>query len=343
MGTVKTVGKRLFAEIQADDVPGLSAELAYRFLFALFPLFIFIAALGGFAAGLLGIQNPTDRLMQMIGETLPANARSLVTDQLRGVLQGGQGGLLSFGILAALWAASSGMKSTMKAMNRAYDVEESRSFLKKNLVGIGLTLLLGAAIILGFVLLMAGQFFASQIASALGMQEGFSLLVQIAQWPVAALVLLFGMAFLYWAAPNTDIPFRWITPGAVMFVIVWLLATLAFGFYVSNFGNYNATYGALGAVIVLMLWFYISAFVMLLGAELNAVLAKQVAPEQIGTRGRAVSAEEREARRARGAPEPPAHEQEPAPTPRPSRIGTVLGAGVAALAAWRATRGATGH
>jgi membrane protein len=169
----------------------------------------------------------------------------------------------------------------MKAMNRAYDVEESRSFWKKYLIAIGLTLLAGTFVIGAFMLLVGGQFLASRGAEALGLRGVWETVLNLIRWPVALALVMVAMAFLYWAAPNIDLPFKWITPGAVVFTIVWVVATLLFGWYVSAIGNYNATYGALGGVVVLLLWFYITSFIMLLGAELNAVVGEQVEPETV--------------------------------------------------------------
>jgi len=150
--------KQAVKEVGADDVAGLSAELAYRFFLAIFPFFIFLAALGGIVAGALNIQNPAERLVKLIGDQLPSDAASVLETQLRGVIETQNPGLLSFGIIAAIWAASSGFKAVMKAMNRAYDVEETRSFVMKNLVGVGLTVLTGGFAVGAFALVVAGQF-----------------------------------------------------------------------------------------------------------------------------------------------------------------------------------------
>jgi membrane protein len=274
------IGKRVVKESLEDDVTGLAAEMSYRFLFAIFPMFIVVAAAGSMFAQASGVEDPTAELMGMGLDTLPSDARSLIEGQLNSILSSTQTGLLSFGLLTALWAGAGGIKAVIKGMNRAYDVQETRPFWRANLVAVGLTLLLAVAVIGGFLVLVVGQFFVERIATTFGDGGWQQTVISLARWPIAVVLLIVGMAFLYWAAPNAKLPFRWISPGAVVFVIGWLLATAAFGFYVSNFSNYNQTYGALGGVIVLMLWLYLTNIILLVGAELNAVLFQQNEPAE---------------------------------------------------------------
>lgn len=271
-------GKTLVHEVGDDDVGGLAAQLAYHFLLALFPFFIFLTALGGFAAAQVQMGNPAQSIVDLLGANLPDDVAGVLTDQLQQVIDSSNPGLLSFGIVGALWAASGGMKSIMKAMNRAYDVPESRSFLKKNLVALGLTLLFSAFAIIAFVLLVVGELVAQEVASVVGLP---SIAVDISRWVLAFVLMALGTAVLYWAAPNIDIPFKWVTPGSVLATVGWLLATAAFAFYVTTFGSYNATYGALGGIVVLLIWFFISGFILVLGAELNAIVDQQTDPEMV--------------------------------------------------------------
>ena len=336
LGHVELVGtgKRMAKEVLNDDVNGLAAELAYRFFLALFPFFIFLAALGGFVATLLGVTNPTDQVMELLGEVLPADAASVVRRQLDQVVASRNAGLLSVGIVTAIWTGSSGIRATMKAMNRAYDVRETRSFWKKYLVSIGLTLLAGSFVVGAFVLLVVGQLAGRQVAEAIGMPGAYQTAVTLARWPAAIVLLLVATAFWYWAAPNIALPFKWITPGAVLFTVVWLVATALFSLYVANFGAYNATYGTLGGVAVLLLWFYLTSLILLAGAELNAVVDDQIDPPGMAERRRRVN-------------EPPQAQHETAPptaraaAPWPTsaaapdlprlKIHTVLGAFVAGI------------
>lgn len=283
------VAKLTVKEVGADDLGGLAAELAYRFFLAIFPFFIFLGALGGLIATSFGISNPTDRIMTALGGSLPQDASSVLRGQLHAIIDSRNTGLLSVGIIGALWAASSGMNTLIKALNRTHDVQETRPLLKKYLLAVGLTVLAGSAVVIAFVVLVVGQVYGHQIADRAGLQGPFGLLVRYLRWPLVAGLMLVATAFLYWAAPNVKRPIRWLTPGAVMFVGAWLLATYLFGLYVSRFNSYNKTYGALGGVAALLVWFYMTAFILLLGEEVNAVIDQQLGPEA-GEEGRRRSA-----------------------------------------------------
>jgi membrane protein len=293
--------KEFWRELSTDDVSDFAAGLSYRFLLALFPFFLFVTALAGVISRFLNVENPSGELLDRFGDTLPSDARSVIDTQLAGVLGEQQPGLLSIGLVGALWAASGGMGATMKAMNRVYDVEETRPFWRRTLLAVGLTLLTGAFFVGAFVLAVAGQAIAQAIADAVGLGDFARAAMFGARYLLALGLLLLAVAFLYWAAPNAKLPFRWMSPGAVMFAIVWFIATIAFGWYVSNFGSYNATYGALGGVVILMIWFYLTAYILLAGAELNAMLAKRQAPEEV--RAPKPETDERE-RSGRAAPAP---------------------------------------
>lgn len=269
------IGKRLKDEVSDDDVSGASAELAYRFFLALFPFFVFLAALGGFVASLSGLENPTDEIMDLVGDSLPSDSASVLRSQLESVIESRNAGLMSIGILGAIWAASSGVGALMKNMNRIYDVGESRSLPVKTGIALGLTVLGAGIMVLAFVILFAGQLYGPEIAAEIGLEDAAATAFGLARWPVAFVMVLMAVAFMYWLAPNASLPFKWITPGAVFFAVVWAIASFGFGLYVSNFGSYNETYGALGGVVVLLVWFYLTAFLLLLGVEINQVLAEQ--------------------------------------------------------------------
>jgi membrane protein len=280
---LKSIGKRLFKKVGEDDVSGAAAELAYRFFLAVFPFFIFLAALGGFAASALDVQNPTDEVMDALGDTLPEDAAGVLRTQLEGVLEERNSGLLSIGILGAVWAASSGIGALMKKTNVIFGVDETRPIWMKYAIAVGLTLAGAGLLLVAFSVFFAGQIYGPQIAGEVGLSGTTATLVNLARLPVAVLIILMAVAFLFWRAPNTNLPIKWLTPGAVFFALAWLVATLLFGFYVSNFSSYNATYGALGGVVVLLIWFYLTAFLLLLSAELNVVLAEEFDPEAVDT------------------------------------------------------------
>lgn len=204
---------------------------------------------------------------------LPQQAAGLVNDVVSG-LQEQQSGLLSFGVAAALWVASAGVRTIMKAMNVAYDVPEARPAWKRYPLSVLYTVGLAAMMIAAAVLMVLGPQAMEWIAGRVGLEQFFVAAWTWLRWPVAILLLALAVAVIYYCAPNVDHPFRLITPGAAVAVVVWVAASVGFSYYVSNFGHYNATYGSIGAVIVLLLYFYLSAAVLLFGAELNAVIER---------------------------------------------------------------------
>jgi membrane protein len=270
--------KRVAKQFSGDDISGLAAELSYRFFLALFPFFIFLAALGGFIAAAVSSGDPTQRIMNQIGDALPADARSILQEQVSGVLKSHSGGLLSIGIIGAIWASSGAMKALIKALNRVYGVSETRPFWKSTSLALSMTVAGSVCILGSFALLVATQAFGSNIADALGAGGAFQLTVALVRWPIVIVLVLFAVGLIYSLAPNIDVPFRFVSPGAVTFTVVWLLTAIAFGLYVANFGSYNKTYGTLGGVVVLLTWLYLSNVMLLLGAEINATLAEQKEP-----------------------------------------------------------------
>lgn len=332
---------RTVREVVNDDITGLSAELAYRFFLSLFPFVIFVTALGGFVAQKLDVGNPVGEIMSHLGQSVPPDAAAVIEKQLQAIVGTNGAGLLSVGILGAVWAASSGFRTVMKAMNRAYDVKETRAFWKQYALSIGLTLLAGSSVIAAFVLLVVGQVAGSRIADAAGLSDLWGIVVDFARWPVAIVLVLTAVAFLYWAAPNITLPFRWVTPGSVVFVIGWLGATYVFSLYVSHFGSYNKTYGTLGGVVVLMLWFYLISFILLLGAEINRVIDELVEPGTIKALRREVNAEVGSGVSPPGpspAPHPAAAGAAPVAAPRFGPVETTVGIVVTGLILWRLIR-----
>lgn len=273
--------KEVVLHTMRDDVPGLAAELAYRFFLSMFPFFIALAALGGFVAAMLAVEDPTQEILGMVGEALPPGAAELIGPELQRVLGTQNPGLLSVGLILALWAATGGTNATMKAIDRAYNVAETRPFWKRYLLSMGLTLLTGLVVIAAFLLFVVGEIFGLQIATALGLQQEFYGAVNVIRWVVAFLLALLAAGLLYWRTPNVELPFKWVTAGAVLFGLGWLGATYVFTLYLATFGDYAATYGTLAGVVVLLLWSYLTAFALLLGAELNAVVDEQLDPQAI--------------------------------------------------------------
>jgi membrane protein len=264
--SVQELGRRVIHEIQQDDCFGRAAQLAYYFLFALFPFFLVLTTLLGY----LPVPNLMDRLMETLAEMLPGEALQLVQDNVRELVTNRRGGLLSLGILAALWTSSSAVTAIIESLNRAYDVEEGRPFWKVRLIAVLLTIGLSVFIVVSLVLLTFGPQIGGWIADKVGLGSVFQIAWNILRWPVIVGLLMVAMALIYYMAPDVEQEWQWITPGSIVAVIGWLLSSLGFAYYVNNFGSYNATYGSIGAVIVLLTWMYVSGFFILVGGELNA-------------------------------------------------------------------------
>ena len=263
---VTELGRRVIAEIRDDDCLGRAAQLAYYFLFALFPFFLFLTTLLGY----LPIPDLLDRLLETLGQMLPGEALRLIEDNVRQLVTGQRGGLLSFGLLAALWTSSSALTAIIDSLNRAYDVEEGRPFWKVRLIAMGITIGLSAFIVVALVLLTFGPQLGGWVADLVGLGRVFEVTWNIVRWPLIVGLLVVAIALLYYFAPDVEQSWTWITPGSACAVLGWLLASLGFAFYVNRFGSYNATYGSIGAVIVLLTWMYVTGLFILIGGEINA-------------------------------------------------------------------------
>ncbi|GKS57964.1 hypothetical protein YTPLAS18_14910 [Nitrospira sp.] len=262
----KELGQRLWKEIQEDEVLGRGAQLAYYFLLAVFPMLLFLTAL----IGLFPINTSTSSLLQYAEEILPPDAFGILQRYLDNVVAGSGADILSLGILGALWASSSGITAIMDALNVAYDAVETRPLWKVRLIGILLTIGLAGFVILSAVLVVYGGRLAEWATTYLGFGGSFELTWKLLQWPLAMALMLLAMAIIYYVCPDVEQDWRWITPGAVFAVLMWLFVSLVFKYYVAHFANYNAAYGSIGGVIVLMLWLYLSGIVILLGGEINS-------------------------------------------------------------------------
>ena len=275
---------RFAREIRRDDVPGLAAELAYRFLFALFPFGLFVAAAGAFVAGGLGMRNPAEEVVAALGDNLPPDLAGSIQPELEHVLQTTRPELASIGALAALWAATGGTVALVKAMNRAYGVEDTRGIVHRYALAAGLTIVGGLIILGSFVTIVGGAVLTEQATSRLGLSGGGSAVVSVLRWPVVFGLLVAATAILFRYAPNARVAWRWTVAGGATFALGWLIATYALAWYIGTFGAYGSTYGSLGGVIVLMLWFYVTGLLLVGSAELIAALARVVEPEALQRR-----------------------------------------------------------
>ena len=270
------LGKRVWGEMNTDDTFGDAAKLAYYFLLALFPLLIFLTSVIGFIVGAGTGMRRT--LFAYLARVMPSSAYQLIDATMSEISNASSAGKLSFGFLAALWAASNGMGAITEALNRAYDLKETRSWWKQRGVAIGLTVALSLLIIAALVLVMGGGRIAEYLAAAYGLSTFFTVSWKVLQWPIALAFMLLAFALIYFWAPdlrNQD--WKWITPGSVIGVALWLAVSFAFKGYLHFFNSYSATYGSLGAVIVLMLWLYLTGLAVLIGGQVNSEIENAAA------------------------------------------------------------------
>lgn len=258
--------RRTIKDTNEDDCLGLAAQLAYYFFLALFPAILFLLAFASF----FPLGNFVDQAVAALRPIAPAEVLSFLEVQLRRVSNADSGGLLTVGILGAIWSSSAAVVAIIGSLNRAYDIEEGRPWWNVRLTAIGLTLGLAALVLIAFGLVVLGPTIAEQVATAFGLGAAFEWAWKILQWPLAFLMVSTAVGLVYYFAPDAEQDWVWITPGAVLGTFLWVIVSLVFKFYVANFAGYNATYGAVGSVIVLLLWFYISGLAILVGAEMNA-------------------------------------------------------------------------
>jgi membrane protein len=268
LGVVELI-KKSVKEFLDDDMTTYAAALAYQVLFSIFPFIIFLVSLLGF----LHMPQFFEWLQQQAQLVVPGQAMTQVNEVIQ-QLQQPQSGLLSIGAVTALWVASAAVRSLMNALNVAYDVEETRPSWKLYLLSVLYTVGLAAMLIASAAMLLIGPQAMDWLAAQVGLEQVFVTVWTWLRWPVSFLLLTLVMAIIYWAGPNVKQSFRFITPGAFLAVLVWVVASVGFGYYVSNFADYGAMYGSIGAIIILLFYFYISAAVLLFGAEINAVVER---------------------------------------------------------------------
>ena len=249
-----------------------AAALSYQVFFSLFPFLIFFVAL----LGTLNLLGYYDRLLEQIVLLLPEQAPGIVLQALEQIRSQAHT-VLSVSIIVALWSASAAVRLTMHALDVAYNVQEKRPAWKKYPLSILYTVLLAVLIIVAVGLILIGSQAVGWLAQEMGLSSVFVALWEWLRVPVAVLLLIVGLVLIYYFFPNIDYPFWFIIPGAVLAAIVWLVASLGFSFYVNNFASYSATYGSLAVIIVMLLYLYISACILLLGAEMNAEIYYQFA------------------------------------------------------------------
>lgn len=286
------LGREVARQALHDDIVGLSAELAYRFFLALFPFFIFLAALGGLLATHVGMENPAEQAVELIGDALPEEGTAFIEEQLRIVIDNQSRGQLLGGALLAIIFATGGTNAVIKALNRAYNVKEHRPFWRRYLVALAITLAAGAGSVVAFALFVPFRIMAPGLAQALGI-DGLSAPGAAVLAVGGAIGLVFvAVALLFRVGPSIKVPLATVLPGAALFSVGWLVATFLFGTYVAELADYASTYGILANVVIVMIWFYVLAFVLLLAAETNVVLHEARDMADIEARRRQAAADQ---------------------------------------------------
>lgn len=251
-----------------DVIADYAAQVAYYLVFSLFPLLFFLTTLAAY----LPLGNAVNESMDRIRPFLPGQAQVIVDNKLNSLLTETRPKLLTLGILVAIWSASRAAAAIGTALNHAYGVPEKRPYWKVQLAAIGVTVVGALLGLLAIAALIAGSSAGAWLAAHLGISSVYQIAVQWARWPVTAVVIMLAAATAYYFLPAVEQRFKFITPGSVTATAIWMLTTWGFGVYVSHFGSYDATYGSIGGVIILLTWFYISAAIFLLGGKINAVL-----------------------------------------------------------------------
>ncbi|WP_180954643.1 YihY/virulence factor BrkB family protein [Bacillus sp. V5-8f] len=261
----------LIKRMSGDEATGLAAQLAYFFLLSLFPLLIFLVAILPYLS--LSYQD----ILNLVRGYAPQESMQVIERNLNEVLKG-NGKALTFGIFATLWSGSNGINTMVRAFNKAYDVVEDRHFLVARAMSIVLTIAMIFVFVVALLLPVFGRQIGLFLTSSFGLSDEFLHIWNAMRWVVSSLVLFFVLTMLYWIAPNKKISCLSVLPGSLVATIGWILVSLGFSFYVERFGNYTSTYGSLGGIIVLMIWFYLSGFIIIIGGEVNAIKSDRKQP-----------------------------------------------------------------
>jgi YihY family inner membrane protein len=269
--------RRTVREFQVDNLKDWAAALTYYGVLSIFPALVVLISLIDLAG-----RSTIQTLLDNLGQVAPGSVNQILKDAIRSLEQtrGSAGVLAIVGLAAALWSASNYIAAFMRASNAIYDVPEGRPLWKTLPIRIGVTVIVMVLLAVSAVAVVATGGLADRIGRLLGLGRTVVTVWEFAKWPVLLLIVSFLFALLYWASPNARQGFRWVTPGGILAVVVWVAASLAFAIYVANFGSYNKTYGSLASVIIFLVWLWLSNVAILLGAELNAELE----------RGRAIAA-----------------------------------------------------
>jgi membrane protein len=270
--------KRTFKEASEDHLAAFAGNLTYKGLFALFPFFVFLLSL----LGIFGAPDLLGQLLDRLSAVLPQDAAGFLQGQLVGIAQSKAESAFTVGaivsILLALWGVSGAFRSVMEAMNVMYEVEEGRPFWKMYAISIFLSLGVAALLLSALVLVVFGPQIGGAVANAVGLGSVFQTVWSVVQWPVLVFFVLLAFALVYYFAPDVEQRFKWVSPGSLLAVALWVLFSLAFSYYVNTIGgsSLSASYGSLASVIILLLYLYYTAYIVLLGAEMNQVIEEHI-------------------------------------------------------------------
>jgi membrane protein len=267
--TLKDAGKRVVAGILENDLFGRASELAYNFILALFPLLLFLVSLFGLFAS--RGQLLSSHLMSYLADVLPPSAYDVVNRTIREISGNSGGGKITFGIIFTLWFASGGMNSMMSTLNGAYSVREGRSYVKVRIIALVLTVAVSGLILSALAIVLAGGYVAEVVGSQFHMAAITVWTWKTLEWPIALMFVVLSFSLIYYFGPDLkEQHWYWITPGSLFGVLVWLIASFGFRGYLHFFNTYSRTYGSLGAVMILLVWFYVTGLAFLIGGEINA-------------------------------------------------------------------------
>ena len=272
--TVWQLIRRVFDEIIDNDVFGLAAELAFYFLFALFPLILILVTLFGmFASQRVELQN---HLLSYFADFLPPTAFQLLQPVISDLAANATGGKLTFGIVSALWGVSGGISAMISSLNLAHHVRETRSWFKVRALALALSIVISILLVTALYMVLAGSRLVGWLGTAWELHPFIVVAWKAIQLPGALLIVGISCSLIYHFGPNLKQrrQWQWTTPGIVFGALVWLAATSGFRVYLHFFNHYSATYGSLGAVMILMIWLYISGLAYLIGGEINAVIER---------------------------------------------------------------------
>jgi membrane protein len=259
--------RRVRCELEENDVLGQAAQLSFYFLLALFPALLFLTTLFGYFAQSDELR---DNLLEYFRQVAPHSALQVVRDTIQEISAGAGGGKLSLGLIGTLWAASSGMVAITAGLNKAYGVKDERPWWQVRLIAIGLTIALSFFTLTALLLIVGSGRLGAFLSDRFGFENAFAVAWNIGRWPVAIFFALIAVNLLYRFAPYRKRPkWEWMTPGSLVAMALWISASLGFQLYLRYFSRLHVIYGSLGAVIILMLWLYISGIAILVGAEIN--------------------------------------------------------------------------